>query len=70
MNTKVLLFSVDHFDRSELEQLNDKEKYELACAAEMFDCSASVLSPSLFSSWFNNELISVDNSWLYFVDVE
>jgi hypothetical protein len=70
METKVLVFSADLFDRSELEMMSDKEKYEYASVASTIaNDEADVLSLKAFETMSNNEEIFLDNSWIYFVTI-
>lgn len=70
METKVLVFSAGVFNRSELEMMSDKEKYELASVASTIaNDEADVLSLKAFETMSNNEEIFLDNSWIYFVTI-
>lgn len=68
--TKALLFSIDCYERDELAKMNDKELYELASAASTVGYDeADVLSLDELSFKINEDMISLDNVWLYFVNV-
>lgn len=70
METKALLFSIDCYERDELAKMSDNELYELASVASTVGYDeASVLSLDELSCRVNDDEISVDNSWLYFVNV-
>lgn len=68
--TKALLFAIDCYERDELAKMNDKELYELASAASTVGYDeADVLSLDELSFKINEDMISLDNVWLYFVNV-
>ena len=70
METKALLFSIDCYERDELAKMSDKELYELASVASTVGYDeASVLSLDELSWKINEDIISLDSSWLYFVNV-
>lgn len=63
--TKVLLFSVEEYDRwDQLEDLNDNELLELAAKDD-----ENVMEYSLkeFQDECNNEAIDLNGWWVYFV---
>lgn len=65
---QVLLFSVDSFERFELglDKMSDNELYSLC----VNDGETSMrLSLAQFQQMCNDEYISLDNWWVYFVDV-
>lgn len=70
METKALLFNIDSYEREELAKMSNDELYELAWVASSFGYDeASVLSLSELSYKINEDMISLDNCWLYFVNV-
>lgn len=69
METKALLFNIDSYEREELAKMSSEELYELAMAASTFGYDeASVLSLDELSYKINEDMISLDNVWLYFVN--
>lgn len=54
---KILTFSVDVYDRSELDELTDVQLYEYANIRE-------------FTDDINSDLIDSENNWVYFVKVD
>ena len=70
METKALLFSIDSYEREELAKMSDRELYELASVASTVGYDeASVLSLDELSWKINDDMISLDNVWLYFVKI-
>ena len=70
MKTFALLFSIDAYEREELAKMNDKELYELASVASTVGYDeADVLTLDELSFKINEDQISLDNSWLYFVNI-
>lgn len=68
--TKALLFRIDCYEREELAKMSHKELYDLACAASTFGYDeADVLTLDELSYKINENNISLDNVWLYFVSV-
>lgn len=71
MKTYALLFSIDAYEREELAKMSQKELYELASvAATVGYDEADVLTLDELSYKINEDKISLDNSWLYFVNVD
>lgn len=69
METKALLFSIDAYEREELAKMSSDELYELAWTASCLGYDeASVLSLDELSFKINEDMISLDNCWLYFVN--
>ena len=70
METKALLFSIDSYEREELAKMSDRELYELASVASTVGYDeASVLSLDELSWKINDDMISLDSVWLYFVKI-
>lgn len=70
MKTFALIFSVYAYQRDELEKMTEKELYDLASVAMTVGYDeASVLTLEEFSAIANNDEISLDNVWLYFVSI-
>lgn len=70
-NIKALLFGIDNYDKCELDSMNAKELYELASTASTIGYDeACVLSLEELADRVNSDAISVDQSWLYFVNLE
>ena len=70
METKACIFSADAYKRDELAKMSDKDLYELACVASTIGYDeADVLSLDELSLRVNDDAISLNNSWLYFVKV-
>lgn len=70
MKTYALLFSINVYEREELAKMSQKELYELASAASSIGYDeASVLSLDDLSYKVNEDIISLDNVWLYFVTI-
>lgn len=70
MKTFAVLFSIACYERDELAKMNDKELYELASVASTVGYDeADVLTLDELSFKINEDIISLDNSWLYFVNV-
>ena len=70
MKTYALLFSIYVYERADLEKMSAQEKYELACVAAAFGYEeADVLTLDAFEEKVNNERITLDSCWLYFVTV-
>ena len=68
--TYALLFSINCYEREELAKMSHKELYELACAVSTVSSDeASILSPDELSYEINEDLISLDFTWLYFVTI-
>lgn len=71
MKTYALLFSIDAYEREELAKMSQKELYELASvAATVGYDEADVITLDELSYKINEDKISLDNSWLYFVNVD
>ena len=70
MKTFALLFSIDAYEREELEKMTAQELYDLASVAGAVGYDeASVMTLEEFSTMANNDEISLDNAWLYFVSI-
>ena len=71
MNTYALLFSVDAFEREELAKMSAQELYDLAFVSAGFgnEGEADVLTLDELSFKVNEDEISLDFSWLYFVTI-
>lgn len=70
MKTFALLFSIDAYERKELDKMTEKELYDLASVASTVGYDeADVLTLDELSFKINEEQISLDNSWLYFVNI-
>lgn len=70
MKTFALLFSIDAYEREELDKMTEKELYDLASVASTVGYDeADVLTLDELSFKVNEDIISLDNSWLYFVNV-
>lgn len=70
MKTFALLFSIEAYEREDLAKMNDKELYELASVASTVGYDeADVLTLDELSFKINEDQISLDNSWLYFVNI-
>lgn len=68
--TYALTFSIDCYEREELAKMSHKELYELASAASTVGYDeANVLSLDELSYKINEDMISLDSCWLYFVTV-
>lgn len=70
METRALLFKIDCYEREELAKMNGKELYDLASVASTIGYDeASVLTLDELSYKVNEDKISLDNVWLYFVNI-
>ena len=70
MATKVLLFSVFHYDREFLEEMTDQEKYELASECNtLFPEEADMMSLKEFENRANDDTLDLNVSWIYFVNI-
>ena len=70
MKTFALLFSIDAYEREELAKLTAQELYDLASVAGAVGYDeASVLTLDELSYKINEDEISLDNVWLYFVSI-
>ena len=68
--TYALLFSVDVYERQELEKLNEQELYDLATTAQNDGYGkADIMTLDVFSWKANEEMVFLENSWLYFVTI-
>lgn len=68
--TYALLFSIDCYEREELAKMSQKELFDLAHVASNFGYDeADVLTLDDLSYKVNEDKISLDNSWLYFVTI-
>lgn len=65
---KVLVFSSDHFELKDLMGENKENLYQLATMSAMLDETAEVLDLADFQEQVNNDLISVDHSYIFFAD--
>lgn len=70
METYALLFSIDAYEREELAKMSAQELYDLASAVSTVGYNeADVLTLDDLSFKVNEDTISLDNSWLYFVTI-
>lgn len=70
MKTYALLFSTDEYTREELDKMSNEDKYSLANIASNFGYDeADVLTLDEFSQKVNDDRISLEHSWLYFVTI-
>lgn len=71
MKTYALTFSCDAYDRVELANMSAEELYDLACVASTVGYDeAGVMTLDELSSKVNDDTISLDSCWLYFVNVD
>ena len=71
MTTYALFFSVDTYELDELKNMSKEELFDLACTASCFGYGeADVLTLDEFSDKVNNDRISTEFSWLFFVNRE
>lgn len=62
-----VIFSVDSYDRYQLDIMDSKELVKLA--TENFDATkADIIDLCEFQDMLNDERISIDSWWVYFVD--
>ena len=66
MKLKILTFSVDVYDRSELDELTDVQLYEYALA----DSENTFIYDYANIREFTDDLIDSENNWVYFVKVD
>jgi len=70
METRALLFSTGSYQRDELARMSDGELYELASAASTVGYDeASILTLDELSCKVNDDAISLDAVWIFFVNV-
>lgn len=70
MKTFALLFSIDAYEREELAKMTAQELYDLASTASAVGYDeADVLTLDELSYKVNEDKISLDNVWLYFVNI-
>ena len=70
MTTYALVFSTDFYERKELEKMSEKDLYELASqSATLTPEEADMLTLDELSRKVNDEELSLDFSWLYFVTI-
>ena len=70
MKTLALLFSIYAYEREELAKMTEQELYELASVASNVGYDeASVLTLDELSCKVNEDNISLENVWLYFVSI-
>lgn len=68
MTTYALTFSIDAYEREELAKMSLQELYELASAASTVGYDeANVMTLDELSYNINEDKISLDSCWLYFV---
>lgn len=72
MKTYALLFSIDTYPQlDELKKMSSEKLFDLAWTASTFDDGdASVLTLEEFSNMVNDDRISTEFSWLFFVNRE
>ena len=70
MKTYALSFSIDTYPQlDELKKMSSEELFDLAWTASAFDNGdANVLTLEEFSNMVNNDMISTEFSWLFFVN--
>ena len=64
---KAVCFDAFAYDRGKLSKMSDKEKYDLACE-DSYD-EAQVLELDELSELINDDMIDIDNTWVYFVEL-
>lgn len=70
MKTLALLFSIYAYEREELAKMTEQELYDLASVASNVGYDeASVLTLDELSCKVNEDNISLENVWLYFVSI-
>ena len=70
MTTYALVFSADTYERKELEKMSKQELYELASQSANFHKEeADMMTLDELSRKVNDEELSLDFSWLYFVTI-
>ena len=70
MKTFALLFSIDAYEREELAKMSAQELYDLASVASNVGYDeARVMTLDELSYYINEDMISLDNVWLYFVSI-
>jgi len=70
MKIFALLFSIDAYEREELARMTDQELYDLASVASSVGYDeASVMTLEELSYKVNEDIISLDSVWLYFVSI-
>lgn len=70
METKAVIFRIDAYEREELAKMSQQELYDLASVASTVGYDeADVLSLDELSYKINEDMISLDSCWLYFVTV-
>ena len=70
MKTLALLFSIYAYEREELAKMTEQELYDLASVASNVGYDeASVLTLDELSCKVNEDMISLENVWLYFVSI-
>lgn len=68
MTTYALTFRIDAYEREELAKMSQQELYDLASVASTVGYDeADVMTLDEFSYKVNEDKISLDNCWLYFV---
>ena len=71
MKTYALTFSCDAYEREELAKMSAEELYDLArVASDVGYDEAGVMTLDELSSKVNDDIISLDSCWLYFVNVD
>lgn len=61
------IFSVDHYDRFELEKMSDKELINLAMK-NYDETEADILELQDFQDFLNDEELDLNGWWVFFVD--
>lgn len=70
METKAVIFSIYAYEREELAKMSQQELYDLASVASTVGYDeADVMTLDELSYKVNEDKISLDNVWLYFVNV-
>lgn len=70
MKLKILTFSVDAYDRSELDELTDVQLYEYALADSENAFIYDYTNIREFTDDINSDLVDSENNWVYFVKVD
>lgn len=70
MTTYALTFRIEAYEREELAKMSQQELYDLASVASTVGYDeADVMTLDVLSYKVNEDMISLDNVWLYFVNV-
>ena len=67
---KVLLFSAYDYSRDALEKMTPQELYKLASVASTLGYDETdVLTLEKFQEMANNDILTLENVWIYFVNI-